>query len=135
MPRHMPEAHGKNVVMKAYVDANHAGNMANRRSQSGIIIYVNNEPIIRYSKLHNTIEVLSFVSEFVALRIFTEIIVALWYKLRCFGVPVEGPAEVFYDNKSVVNNLSILPSVLNKRNNSICYDRVRDAQSAMGVMP
>ena len=46
----MPEALGKYVVIKAYVDSNHAGNMENMRLHSGIIIYVNNKPIIWYSK-------------------------------------------------------------------------------------
>ena len=50
MPRHMPEALGKYAVIKAHMNDNHAGNMANRRSHSGIIIYVNNAPIICYSK-------------------------------------------------------------------------------------
>ena len=49
MPMHMPQALGKYVVIKAYVDVNHAVNMENRRSHSGIIIYVNNSPIIWYS--------------------------------------------------------------------------------------
>ena len=40
----------KHVVIRAYVDATHVGNMANRMSNYGIIIYVNNEPIIWYSK-------------------------------------------------------------------------------------
>ena len=44
--RHMLEALGEYVVIKAYVDANYSGNMENRRSHSGIIIYVNNAPII-----------------------------------------------------------------------------------------
>ena len=48
--RHMSEALGKYVVIKAYVHANHTGNMANRRSHSGIIVYVNNATIIWYSK-------------------------------------------------------------------------------------
>ena len=52
---HMPEALGKYVVIKANVDANYARNMKNRRSYSGIIIYVNNAPIIWYSKLQNTV--------------------------------------------------------------------------------
>ena len=56
MPRHMPEALGKYVVIKAYVDANHAGNMANRRSHYGIIIYDNNPPIIWYIKRQNIVE-------------------------------------------------------------------------------
>ena len=41
MPMHMMETLGKNVVINVYVDANHAVNMANSRSYSGIIIYVN----------------------------------------------------------------------------------------------
>ena len=69
----MPEALGKYVVIKAYVDANHAGNMANRRSHSGIIIYVNNAPIIWYIRQQNTAEASSFGSEFVAIRIITQI--------------------------------------------------------------
>ena len=71
MPMHMPEALGKYAVIKAYVDANHSGNMENRSSHSGIIIYVNNEPIIFNSKLHNTVEASSSGSEVVALRIAT----------------------------------------------------------------
>ena len=133
MPRHMPEALSKYVVIKAYVDAKHAGNMANRRSYSGIIIYVNNAPIIWYSKQHNTVEASSFGSEFVALRITTEMVEALRYKLRCFGIPSEGPAEVFWDNMSVVKNSSITTSALNKRNDAIYYHSVGEAQ-AEGIL-
>ena len=48
----------------------------------------------------------------------------LRYKLRLFGVPVEGPKEVFCDKKPVVNNSIIPTSVLNKIHNAICYHRV-----------
>ena len=126
----MPEALGKYVVIKAYVDANHAGNMSNRRSHSGIIIYVNNSPIIWYSKKQNTVEASSFGLEFFAIGIVTEMIESLRYKLRCFGIPVEGPAEVFCDNIPVIKNLSIPTSALKKRHNVICYHRVGGAQSA-----
>jgi len=133
VPRNMPEALGKAVRVSCYVDANHAGNMANRRSHSGILIYVNNAPIIWYSKRQNTVESSSFGSEFVALRIATEMIEALRYKLRCFGVPIDGPAEVFCDNKSVVTNSSVPASVLNKRHNAICFHRVREAQASLVI--
>ena len=76
MPRHTRETLGKYVAIKDYVDANHAGNMANSRSHSGIIIYVNNAPVIWYINLQNTVEYSSFGSEFVALRISTEMIEA-----------------------------------------------------------
>ena len=92
MPRHIPEELGKYVVIKAHADANHAGNMANRRSHSIIIIYVNNVPTIWYSKLQNTVEASSFVSESVAPRIATDMIEDMRYKLRCFGMRVEGTA-------------------------------------------
>ena len=91
--------------------------MPNMRYHSGIIIYENNAPIVWYSILQNTVEASSFRSEFVALRISTGMIEALRYKLRCFVIPVEGPAEVFCDNMSVVKNSSIPTSVLNKRHN------------------
>ena len=50
---------------------------------------------------------------------------ALRYKLRCFGISVEGPSEIFCDNVSVVKNSSIPPSFLNKRHKAIYYHRVR----------
>ena len=130
IPSHMQEALGKYVVIKAYVDDNHTVNMATRMSHSGIIIYVNNAPIIWYIKSHNTVEASSFVSEFVALWFATEMIEALRYELRCFGIPVEGPAEVFCDNMSVVKNSSIPTSALNKRHNAIYYHKVREALDA-----
>ena len=55
IPRHMTEALGKYVVIIAYVDANHAGNMANTRLHCAFIIYVINARIIWYSKLQNTV--------------------------------------------------------------------------------
>jgi hypothetical protein len=49
-PPNMPELRGTNpVVIATYVNANHAGNLANRRSYTGILIYVNNALIHWYS--------------------------------------------------------------------------------------
>ena len=80
MTRHMSEALGNYAVIKSYVDANHSGNMANRRSNSGIIIYVNNPPIIWYIKLQNVVEASGFGSDFIALKISTEMVESLRYK-------------------------------------------------------
>lgn len=121
---------GNPVCIRAYVDANHAGNLVNRRSHSGILIYLNNSPILWYSKRQNTVETSSFGSEYIALRICTEMVETLRYKLRCFGIPLDAPADVFCDNKSVVLNSSVPASALNKRHNAICYHRVREAQAA-----
>ena len=64
MSRHIPYALGKYVLIKAYVDTKHSGNMANRRFHSGIIIYIKNAPIIWYSKRQNTVEDSIFGSDF-----------------------------------------------------------------------
>ena len=134
LPAKKIEPLGNPVKVRAYVDANHAGNLKNRRSHSGILIYANNAPIIWYSKRQNTVESSSFGSEYIALRICTEMVEALRYKLRCFGILIDGPAEVFNDNQSVVTNSSVPSSVLNKRHNAICYHRVREAQAAGTIM-
>jgi hypothetical protein len=88
---------------------------------------VNNTPIQWYSKRQNTVEASTFGSEFNAMRVAIEMIEGLRYKLRMFGIPVEGPANVFCDNQGVVLNSSKPESTLNKKHNSICYHRVREA--------
>jgi hypothetical protein len=130
IPSNMPEPRGQKVYLACYVDADHAGNLMTRRSHTGVLLYVNNTPVIWYSKRQNTVESSSFGSEFVALRIATEMIESLRYKIRMFGVPIDGSTDVFCDNKSVVTNSSIPSSVLNKKHNSICYHKVREAQAA-----
>jgi len=90
----MPEPLGNPVQVIAYVDANYAGNIKTRRSHTGVLIYINQAPIIWYSKCQNTVEASSFGSEYIALRTCTEMVEALRYKLRCFGVSLEGPADV-----------------------------------------
>jgi hypothetical protein len=112
LPPNMPEPRGHSVTTSAFVDAkNHAGNAITRRSHSGIFLFVQNAPIIWYSKRQNTVEAATFGSEFVALRICKELIVALRYKLRMFGVPIDGSTNVFCDNRRVVRNAREHPGV------------------------
>ena len=66
----------------------------------------------------------------VASRIATDMIEAIWYKLRYFGIPIDGPVTVICEYNSVVTNSSVPASVLNKRNNAICYHQVREVQAA-----
>jgi len=73
-----------------------------RRSQTGIILYVNKAPIIWYSKRQNTVESATFGSEFIALKTAIDQIDGLRYKLRMFGIPLDGPTKVFCDNDAVV---------------------------------
>lgn len=132
-PPNMPEPLGKPVKITCFVDADHAGNTVTRRSHTGVLIFVNNAPIISYSKRQNTVESSTFGSELVAMRIARDMIVALRIKLKMFGVPIEGPADVLCDNQGVVKNTSIPESTLNKKHNSINYHVIRESAAA-GVL-
>jgi hypothetical protein len=98
---------------------------------TGILIYVQNAPIIWFSKRQNTVESSSFGSEFVALQAAKDMVVALRYKLRMFGVPIDGPTNVFCDNNGVVKkNMTIPESMLAKKHNTINYHAIRKAVAA-----
>jgi hypothetical protein len=130
IPPNMPKPRGNPVKMTAFVDSDHAGNLATRRSQTGILIFLNKSPITWFSKRQNTVESSTFGSEFVALRVATEMVEALRYKLRMFGIPIDGSTDVLCDNQSVVTSSSVPESTLSKKHNSICYHRVREACAA-----
>ena len=130
IPPDMPEPRGNSLRMFSFVDADHAGNLLTRRSHTGILIFLNNAPISWYSKRQNTVESSTFASELVALRIAVEQVEALRYKLRMFGIPIEGPADIFCDNQSVVKAASSPSSTLTKKHNAICYHKVRESAAA-----
>jgi hypothetical protein len=98
LPPKMPKPMGNSVNITCFVDANHAGNVVTRRSHTGILIYIQNTPIIWHSRRQNTVETSTFGSEFVALRNARDLIVALRYRLRMFGIPINGPAKTYCDN-------------------------------------
>ncbi len=133
LPPNMPEPLGQPVNIYVFVDANHAGNVVTRRSHTGILLFVQNSPIMWLSRRQNTVETSTFGSKFVALRTARDLIISMRYKLRMFGVPLEGPAQVFCDNQGVVKNTSVPESVLTKKHNAVNYHAVREAAAA-GVL-
>ena len=59
------------------------------------------------AKRQSTCETSTFGSEFVALRIATELVISLRYKLRMFGIPIQSEANMFCDNEAVYKNSSL----------------------------
>ena len=134
LPHNMPEPLGKPVDINVFVDADHAGNRVTRRSHTGIIIFCNLCPISWYSKRQNTVETSTFSSEIIALRIATEQVEALRYKLRMFGIPITGPARVFCDNESVVKCTSNIEAKLKKKHTSVSYCKIKCAIAAETIV-
>jgi hypothetical protein len=133
MPPKMPAARGNSVRISCFVDADHAGNLVTRRSHAGVLVFVNNALISWCWKCQNTVECSTFGSEFVALRVAVEQLEALRYKLRMFGVPIDGPVDVCCDNQSVVDSSSLPQRTLQKKHNAACFHEVREVV-ALGVI-
>ena len=130
LPNDMPTRRRRAVTSHCFVDADHASNTVTWRSQTGILIFLNRALIVWYSKQQNTVETSTFGSEFIAMRMAVEHIEALYYKLCMFGIPVEGPANIFCYNEAMLKNITIPESTLKKKHNSICYHHCREAVAA-----
>lgn len=126
VPLNAPEPMGAEMQMIAFCDSDHAGDLLTRRSRTGVLIFLNRSPILWHSKRQNSIESSTFGSEFMALKMCSELVQGLRYKLRMFGIPLDGPAHIRVDNMSVVNNTTLPESVLKKKSNSIAYHFVRE---------
>ena len=119
IPSNAPPPQGAPVQLAMFWDASHTTDLVTRRSTTGILFFINGAPIKWYSKQQNTIESSTFGSEFVALRIAVQMNDGLRYKLRMFGIPLDGPTNGFCGNESVVRNTNIPESTLQKKHNSI----------------
>ena len=126
LPANMPESRGQGFIMSAYVDSDHAGDLATRRSRTGFLVFLNSALIFWMSKKQTGIETSSFGSEFTAMKQCTEYVRGLRYKLRMMGIACNEPTYIFGDNQSVLANTSVPHSVLKKKSNSIAYHFVRE---------
>ena len=130
IPENVPKPHGKEMLIRAYVDADFAGDRLSRRSRSGFIVMLNGSPVQWFSKKQSSCETSSFGSEFVALKQCCEYLKTLRYKLRMMGIPVENPCFIFGDNQSVLWNTTVRESTLKKKTQSVAYHYVREGVSA-----
>ena len=87
-----------------FVDANNTGDKTTRRLMTCILIFWNRAHIIWHSEQQNGVETLMFGSEFTAMKNAVELIAALRYKPRMFGVPIDGSTDMFCDNEAVYKN-------------------------------
>lgn len=52
-----------------------------------------------------------------------------------FGIPIDGPANMFCDNESVGKNSALAESQLKKKHLSICFHRVRECVASQIIVP
>jgi hypothetical protein len=99
LPPTAPHPLGKPVEMVAFVDLDHAGNLLTHRSHTGVLVYFNHSPILWYSKKQNGIEPSTFLSEFMGLKVATDLVKGLLYKCRMMVIPLDGPTIMCVDSQ------------------------------------
>ena len=130
IPANIPDPLGKAVPTHCFVDASYASDKVTRKSQTGILIFVNCAPTMWHSKRQNSVEVSTFGSEFIALKNAIELVMGLRYKIRMFGIPLEGPSNIFCNNEAVYKNVSQPDSTLNKKQHSIACHFCREKEAS-----
>ena len=80
VPANIPETLGKPISVNVCVDKIHAGEKVTYRSNTGIVIYVNNTPIDWFSKRQKKVETYTFGAELISVRIAMEKVKALCTK-------------------------------------------------------
>ena len=122
----MPKPRGKGMGMRVYVDSDHSGETVTCRYRTGFVIFLNGAPIYWNSKKQTSCKTSSFGSELCAMKQATEYVKGFLYKLIMMGIPVEDPTFIFGDNQSVLDNTTMLKSMLKKKTQSIAYHFVRE---------
>jgi hypothetical protein len=120
------EPRGGLCCITVYVDADHARDKLTRRSTTGIIVLLNNTPLIWLSKGQKTVETSTYGSELVAGRIAAELIIATRYKLMMLGIKIKETSLLVGDNMPVVLNTTIPSSMLRKKHQACNYHKIRE---------
>jgi hypothetical protein len=126
IPKDFPPEKGPRFRKTAYVDADYAHDLVTRRSITGILVMLNNTPIIWISKPQKSFETSSYGSELVASWVATKLILEIRYMLRSLGVVLDGPALMLGDNMSIVFDTTVPSIVLKTKHNATAYHRVRE---------
>ena len=129
-PPNLPISNGLGFTISSNVDSDHAGDLVNRISRTGFLVYLNSSPVYWYTKKQCGIETSSLGSDFIALKTCCEYIKGLKYKLQMMGILVNGPSLIFGDNQSVLSNATKPDSTLKKKSLSIAYHFVREGTAA-----
>ena len=118
---------GRRCMLTCYVDSDHARDQVTRRSVTGIILLLNNTPLVWVSKRQGTVETSTYGAELIATRMAVELLIAWRYNLRMLGAVLEDESYMLGDNMSVVLNTTIPSSILKKKNQSCNWHKVREA--------
>ena len=97
----------------------HTRNTLTRQSVTGILLLINNTPLVWISRKQTTVETSTFGSEIIAARTAIDLIIEICYKLRCLGLQIERSSTLVGDNQSVILN-TMSPASKVKKKHLLC---------------
>jgi hypothetical protein len=118
LPTDTSEPCWKPVVTTSVVDANLLFDLVTGCSAAGIMHLLNKTLVDWFSKKLGTAGTSTYGSEFSALRIAVQQVMAIHQDLCYLGVPIAGPSYLFCDYKAVVDS-SVIPSYCLKKGHNI----------------
>jgi hypothetical protein len=95
----VPKAYGKELETSIFFDLDHAHNHKTRHSITGLIVFAGRTPVSWSSKRQGCISTSTYCAEFMAMRSGIEEAISLRHMLRCLGIPVNAPTNLYGDNK------------------------------------
>ena len=90
------------LKLSAFSDADWGSNKDNRRSTSGVMVMINNYPVIFKSRLQNSVSLSTAEAEYVALSLCVQEV--LWAKslLLEMKIKIDNPVVVYEDNQGAI---------------------------------
>jgi hypothetical protein len=101
-----------------------------RRSISGLIVFVGSTPVIWQSKQQGFIARSTYCADLISMRTAVEEAISIRYMLRCLGIPVTKPTDLYGDNFGVIQSAEIPEGELKKKHIAISYHYIREAIAA-----
>ena len=98
IPHDLPHPKGKFVSITAFFNTYNAHDIETRLSVTGVLNFLNKDPIQCCRRCKNTVETSTYISELVAMIIATEFTMAMRYNITIFRFPVDVPALILVDN-------------------------------------
>ncbi|KAE9006178.1 hypothetical protein PF005_g12886 [Phytophthora fragariae] len=93
----------KNVAVSAFCDANWGGDLATRRSTSGVLVLMDGAPVIFKSKRQSSVALSTAETEYMALALTTQELEWLRQLLDEIGMQVARPMLIKVDNQAAIS--------------------------------
>ena len=118
-----------NHVLLAYTDADYAGDLNDRKSRSGSILFLNDGPVLWLSRKQPCTATSTTESEYVAASLTSKEIVWARRLLHDLGFPQSNPTPLFSDNQSAIRLVQNPEFHKRTKHIDVLYHLIREFQS------